>query len=297
MGSNNAIVNLGDLSKPATVLIEKISNAIGGIFKPYQIKRIAKAEVEAEKIRALADIEIRDLQQRALIRFVTEETKKQANIESIVYKSINDLEDDAKPEGIEDDWIMNFFDKCKLISDNEMQKIWAKILAGEANSPGAFSRRTVNLLADLDKSDAELFMSLCSFGWAIGNIIPLVYDVQDEIYNRHGINFNTLGHLESLGFVQFNNITGFRRLKLPKKVTVSYYGKPVELTFPKGAENDLDLGDVLLTQAGQELAHVCGSKPVDGFFDFVYDRWASKSLVSKREIEQGTPADADKPRR
>ena len=44
MGSNNSIVNLGDLSKPATVLIEKISDAIGGIFKPYQIKRIAKAE-------------------------------------------------------------------------------------------------------------------------------------------------------------------------------------------------------------------------------------------------------------
>src|SRR5579863_2131617 len=30
--SNNPLANLGDLTKPATVLIEKISDAVGGIF-------------------------------------------------------------------------------------------------------------------------------------------------------------------------------------------------------------------------------------------------------------------------
>ena len=51
MSDSNSIINLGGLSKPATVLIEKISDAVGGVFKPYQIKRIAKAEaslIEAE---------------------------------------------------------------------------------------------------------------------------------------------------------------------------------------------------------------------------------------------------------
>ena len=172
-----------------------------------------------------------------------------------------------------------------------MQKLWSQVLAGEANVPGGFSRRTVDLLADLDKGDAELFMRLCSFGWMIGKIFPLVYEVQNEVCNRHAINFDTLSHLESLGFVQFNNIAGFRRLNLPKKCTVFYYGRPVELTFPKDVENELELGKVLLTRAGQELALVCGSKPVDGFFDFLYDRWATKSLVSKGETEQGAPAD------
>ena len=32
MGNGNSIVNLGDLTKPATVLIGKISEAIGGVF-------------------------------------------------------------------------------------------------------------------------------------------------------------------------------------------------------------------------------------------------------------------------
>ena len=51
----------------------------------------------------------------------------------------------------------------------------------------------------------------------IGDVVPLVFNVQAEIYNKRGINFNTLGHLESIGLIQFNNIAGFKRLNLPKR--------------------------------------------------------------------------------
>jgi hypothetical protein len=152
-------------------------------------------------------------------------------------------------------------------------------------------KKTVNVLGDLDKSDAELFTRLCGFGWVIVTVIPLVFDADDEVYNRHGINFVTLSHLESLGLVQFDNLAGFQRMGLPKRFNVSYYGKPVELTLPKDAENVLELGKVYLTRAGEELARVCGARPVDGFFDFVYDRWAASSLVPKKETDQSAPAD------
>ena len=46
----SSLINLGELSKPATVLIEKISEAVGGTFKPYQIVRVAKAEAQADRI-------------------------------------------------------------------------------------------------------------------------------------------------------------------------------------------------------------------------------------------------------
>jgi len=45
--TQNPLANLGELTKPASVLIEKISDAVGGVFKPYQIVRVAKAEAEA----------------------------------------------------------------------------------------------------------------------------------------------------------------------------------------------------------------------------------------------------------
>lgn len=47
---SNSIVNLGDLGKPADTLVKKISNAVGGIFAPYQVRRLAKAEAEAAVI-------------------------------------------------------------------------------------------------------------------------------------------------------------------------------------------------------------------------------------------------------
>ncbi len=86
--NSTSLIDLGQLSKPATVLIEKISDAIGGIFRPYQIQRVAQAEAEAEKIKAVARIEITELQQRALARFLAEEARKQANIEEITKKAL-----------------------------------------------------------------------------------------------------------------------------------------------------------------------------------------------------------------
>lgn len=164
-----SLVNFGKLSKPADTLIKKVSSAVGGIFEPWQIKRVAKAEAEASLIKAESEIEITDLHRRAMHRFVEEEAKRQENMEAITEKAIPQLEDSSDPSGMENDWVTNFFDKSCIVSDNEMQDLWASILAGESNFPGTYSKRTVNFLGDLDKRDAGLFQNLCSFGWFAGS--------------------------------------------------------------------------------------------------------------------------------
>lgn len=224
-------------------------------------------------------------------RFLEEEAKKQSNIEAITQNALPLLEDKSAPQNVADDWITNFFDKSRIDSDGEMQSLWSRVLAGEANAPGTFARRTVNLLADLDKEDAILFMRLCGFGWMIGNVVPLVFDVQASIYNDQNINFNSLSHLESLGLIQFNLLSGFRRLQLPKVATVFYYGQPVTLTFPKDSDNELDIGKILLTRAGQQLAPVCAATPVDGYLQYVKEKWVAQSLIPKPETEPVVPAD------
>ena len=135
-----------------------------------------------------------ELKDRAAYRFANEEMTKQLNMEgSITDKAIPRLNSDASPDSMENDWITNFFDKCRTVSDDDMQELWGRILAGEANTPNSFSRRTVNLVADLDKRDAELLTRLCAFGWMIGGLTPLVFDFRADIYNRNGIAFDTLG--------------------------------------------------------------------------------------------------------
>lgn len=270
---STSLVNLGELSKPANTLIEKVSSAIGGVFEPWQIKRVAKAEAEASLIKAKSEIEITDLHRRAMHRFVEEEANRQENMEEITKKSIPHLGSESNPEKMEDDWVTNFFDKSRIVSDEEMQSIWAQVLAGEANAPGSYSKRTVNLLGDLDKRDAELFQTLCRFGWFFGSFTPLIFDSQEQIYNDVGINFGSLSHLDSLGLIQFNGVSGFNRQRLPKSFTVAYCGQPLSLTMSQENDNKLSIGQVLLTQAGQELARVIKAPGVEGFYDYVKDKW------------------------
>ena len=283
MSDGGPLINLGDLAKPATVLIEKISEAIGGVARPYQIRRVAKAEAEAEKIHALAQIEITELQRRALVRFVAEETKKQSNIEDITNNAIKELSEDAQPDRVEDDWIANFFDKCKLISDKEMQILWGKVLAGEANNPGKYSKRTVDFLSSIDKQDAFLFEKLCRFGWVIGNIVPLIFETNDDIYNTNDITFNALRHLEDIGLISFGSLAGYIHQGLPKIFDIYYYGTPLFIEFNKESDNKLEIGKVLLSKVGQELAPLAGSKPVDGFSEYAIRKWAVKGIKTYSE--------------
>ncbi len=276
---SNALVNidLGELSKPANTLIEKISDAGVGLFAPWQIKRVAKAEAAAAAaaamIRAESEIQITDLQRRAVHRLVEEESQYQKNMEGVTAKALPQLNENADPDSIENDWIVNFFQKSRIVSDNEMQDLWSRILAGEANAPGTYSKRTVNFLSDLDKTEAELFTKLCGFIWNIGELKPLVFNFEAEIYNRHGINFDSLIHLDSIGLIQFNGATDFLTTNLPKRFVVHYYGRPLTLEMPKDAGNNLSIGKTLLTRVGKELAVISGSKPVQGFWEYVKDQW------------------------
>lgn len=291
-GTSNSLINLGGIATPADTLIKKVSKAVGGVFMPYQIVRVAKAEAEASLIKAQSEIQITDLHRRAMHRFVEEEAHRQKNIEEITSKALPQLNEAARPDTMDDDWVTNFFDKSRIVSDGEMQNLWSRVLAGEANAPGTYSKRTVNFLSDLDKTDAELFAKLCGFGWMVGDVVPLMFDTDAEIYGKNGINFSALIHLESIGLIQFNSVAGFKRIGLPKWFKVAYYGKPLLLEMPKEADNELAIGHALLTKVGKELAPISGSSPVDGFWDYVADKWKQHLPKPKSEqaSQEGTPA-------
>lgn len=278
MSEGNNLINLGDLSKPATVLIEKISSAIGTLYEPTRIKRIAKAEAEATKIRILGEVEATEIHQRALQRMIYEEGKKQENIESIIAQATSSLSDEASPEQVEDDWISHFFDKCRNVSDKEMQVLWSNLLVGEANKPGSYSKRTVDLISTLDKSDAHLFTNLCGFSIAGGDIFPLILDQKAEIYLKNGINFGSLNHLESIGLIKLNVIQGYVLEGLQKNLTLFSFGIPIYFLLPAESNNKLEIGYVMLTKAGQQLAPICGAQLNTGFLDYMFEHYKKKGI-------------------
>ncbi len=267
----------GNISKPATVLIEKIASAIGIVYGPIDTVRKAKAEAEAELIKLFAGIENSELGRRTIARLVQEEIKKQENIEAIIAQTIDKLNEQAKSEEMDNDWIAHFFDKCRNVSDKEMQGLWSDILSGEANAPGTYSKRTLELVSSLDKKEADMFTVLCSFAILDGcNILyPLILNVEDEIYSKVGLNFWWLTQLEVIGLITLIT-TGFGVQDRPKSTIFGYYETDVKFKFKKDSDNTIYMGQVMLTESGKQLASICGSEINPEFIGYAMEHYNNK---------------------
>lgn len=210
---------------------------------------------------------------------MNEEAKYQQNMEAIATTALPSVREEARPDSIGNDWLVNFFDKCRKISDGEMQGLWARILSGEANAPGSFSKRTVNCVAELDQSDAELFTRLCGFTVVLltpeSIQQPLIFDRGAEIYKNHGISFDSLNHLESIGLSRsyFIPFLGLVQGDLSKHCVVTYHGRSLTLELANDADNEIKTGHVLFTSIGAELTSICAGQPVEGFWEYVMHQW------------------------
>lgn len=186
---------------------------------------------------------------------------------------------DAKVENLDEDWVAYFFKQCDTVSDRDMQSLWARLLSGEASNPGIFSKRTVDFVSSIDKKDAALFTSFCQFVWFMGEPVPLIFEIEDEIYTKQGINFTALKHLDSIGLISFESLTGYIRKGFGKYVHFFYYGRPSLIEFSSDINNQIEIGHVLLTSIGKELASVCGSSQNQDFYQYVIGKWFQQGLI------------------
>lgn len=84
------------------------------------------------------------------------------NFLSVVEKATRTLSDSTEEINIEEpfdfDWFVRFFDAVANISNEDMQKLWGKVLAGEIKKQGAFSLRTVEALRNMTRRDISALM-------------------------------------------------------------------------------------------------------------------------------------------
>jgi len=269
-------VDLKGLSEPATKLIEKVSSAIGVLYEPRQIRKKAQAEADAKKITSLANIEISDLEARALERTIKSAARKQENIESITMQAALQMNeaDSNVAENLNEDWIVHFFDQCENISDKDMQTIWAKILSGEAKSKGSYSKRTINFLSSLDKQDAELITAFGQFVWMAAVPTPIFQDEPSNIIEKYGMTFPDLVHLESIGVITTG--LGYSLNFSGKLGRINYFGTPLYISFENlGPEEKkvVQTGTILLTTIGTQIMPLCGAKPNKDYFNNCIKHW------------------------
>ena len=289
MSGGNSLVNVGDVSKPATVLIEKLADAFGGAFRPYQILRVAKAEARAQVIKAQADIEVSDIQRRALARAMFEEERAQRNMEGIATQALPLLEETATPQNIEPDWLTAFLARCRNVSDTDMQAIWSRVLAGEANTPGSYSKRTIETLATLDARDAHMFATICQYAWFVEEWTPVIYNSTARMLSKE-LHYDALSHLVDIGLLRWDREGTFHCVNLPREMDVTHGDAIIHLQFPQPEDNVLPLGDCLFTNIGKELASVVKAEPMPGLLDEVLSYWMALSIVCSSPLPRNIGA-------
>ncbi len=177
MSGDNSLLNIGQLAEPITKMVEAVSAGIGVLYEPTRIRRKAEAKAQALVTMAVARRRAETIEERAQIRVVTLENQRQQNIESIVDKAIEELSEKASPDPIHPDWMRFFLVSSQDTSDEQIQHLWARVLAGETESPGKYSRRLLEFIRLISKSEALAVSDYCRFIWTIvsSNEVICVY--------------------------------------------------------------------------------------------------------------------------
>lgn len=288
------IKDLAGLSKPLEKLVEVVAQGVGSLSKPYLIRKNAQAK--AEEIRLLADAEryrIRQLSEgiddaRKLLgnadlntdnlvlttpaaqsqlslperieeRKKYQEAKEQRNIEDITSIAAEELanEEAVSNEPLEDDWIARFFDAARLISDEEMQELWGRILAGEIKQPNSYSLRTLELLRNISKKEAELFTKVAKLAIQC-NIGAFVINPENGKYieDNFGILFRDWLKLSELGLISSQEIAHIHK-KLDVDSQIPYVCGDILIVAQKPAEDPAYQFPIkLFTAIGSELVNL-----------------------------------------
>ncbi|MGB7925568.1 MAG: DUF2806 domain-containing protein [Pyrinomonadaceae bacterium] len=274
--NDKLVGDLAGLSQPLTKLIDAISSGIGNLYEPTHIRRKAKADADAQLILTEAEIKAEELKRRRDERVEFRELRRQENIENIIARTVKELPENVDEKPVDEDWVFQFFELCQDVSNDEMQSLWSKLLAGEVTRPGSYSLRTLNLIKMMKREDAALFTKFCNYIWGDdghkGGIVYFVTDAIDDLIEAKGVSFLSMLHLQAIGLVEMNNV--YTTLYKDNPTNIFYFGK--EYLVKPIKKGSAQIKSRVLTDIGQELAPICGAQA-----DEEYLQALKKSLLSE----------------
>ncbi|MCI8951375.1 MAG: DUF2806 domain-containing protein [Lachnospiraceae bacterium] len=273
------IVNFGSMTehmaKVINHLIDKISNAIGWSIKP---KEFEQAVIDANR-SLLEEISKREdvnpIERAAIINNFKRYIKEYENQLDVINIAIKHLNSNAKPDEVEEDWIVFFFDKIKLVNEEEMKIIWGKILAGEVNEPNTYTKQFLHTISIMDSKMAKRFLKIRSNCFFIPpKLYMFVYrSNSDNIdngrrYQQLGISYKDIRELDNIGLIQYRHPKFFT---IKKSYLQLFYGDNVIELHAKN--NIIETGNVSLTDIGKQLCRICQIEYDDNILDICLDTW------------------------
>ena len=219
-------------------------------------------------------------------RIQFQEEKRQANLESVVRTAAEQLGDkrvaDSEPDH---DWTARFFSDVQDVSSEEMQLLWARILAGQVEREGSVSIRTLQILRNLDRVTARLFRTFCSMcvffpggteAVIDGRVPSLGGNAAQNALKKYGLGFDPLCKLNEHGLIisDYNSRHDAYRLSVgPRhgaetiRIPFRFQGRNWILVPMRDSSRgkELKLSGVALNESGRHLSRVVDLDAVGQF--------------------------------
>lgn len=282
------------LSQPITKLIETVSGGIGKLYEPVHIKKIAKAK--AEEIKLISDAmeecsviptqyndgnlllnntDWNEFVKRTQGRLAFQELQKQNNIECVISQAYNILENAefCSREPVEQGWITRFFDSVADVSDEDLQKLWGKVLAGEIKQPKLYSLRTLETLKNLSKYEAELFQKIVPY--IVNTSGNLFLPSDTEILQKYNILYGEIMRLDECGLINSGGLISLNpTISDTKHIALHNNSKIAFIQGLNTNEEKISIGEYGLTRAGKELFSIMDETSNDEYFNDLVEKIA-----------------------
>ena len=234
---NNLPQPIKDLGK--ATLTKVAGKFVDFVIKKYTGKSIkvfeAEGDIEADKIRTKWEV----LEKPFWLQAEAAKMNRQySNLGNTLMKATSFITEEENKIEDDNDVFWGLLEHSKEISNEEMQELIAKIIAGEYNAPGNYSMGTLQIVKMLGKNELELFEKICCLLVSGDGIPQKLFNLEDDvkdIMNNISVDFGSMQALQSLGLFLPNEMT--RSIQNPEKKNfqVVYFDKL--LTFEPENEN------------------------------------------------------------
>ena len=250
-------------------LIDKLSGVVGWIATHETPERIA-VETYIEDIKKS---NLDPATKAALISSAHKIIKEYRNQKDVIKIALQAASPLAKPEEIDDDWLAQFMDKVRLVSNEKFQILWGHILAEECNEPGSIPKSLLHIMEQMDKEMAESFMNVAAVSvWYEHNgekiYSPIITGATlEDYYKDKGIQYGDLVELQSVGLLKmsfgFSDSSFVQRPEF-SPIVVHYHDQ--KYTIPDNS-TEFEVGNVVFTGSGGALCRAVFPEKIDGFFE------------------------------
>lgn len=271
------------LTEPINKLIDAVSGAIGKVYEPRYVRKMADAKAYeiktiSEEVRNNSDIPIvytntgveinisdyEELVKRASHRLAYQEIAKQENIEAVVNYAYQELEgkNSINEETVSRDWMIRLMNSAEDISNEDMQKFWGKILAGEIMEPNTFSYKTLDCVRNLSKKDAELFERICKI------VINHNFIINDlEILNHQGFTYEDILSMDECGLINSSAVINMsKKLSKENSIIIDFGDYILTGNAKEESRREISVQQFPLTKAGREISTII---EIENTFDYI----------------------------